>query len=80
MIALQIAELISVDGAQAVRLPDGFEFHGPGVSIRKAGEAVILEPIRPKTWPANFFEEIRIDDPAFVRPDQGSMSTAPSLE
>ncbi len=28
-------------------------------------------------WPEGFFEEIRIDDPAFVRPPQG---TAPAIQ
>jgi hypothetical protein len=32
---------------------------------------VILEPIKPSHWPKHIFETIRIDDPAFVRLDQG---------
>ena len=31
------------------------------------------------TWPREFFEDIRIDDPAFSRPDQGTMPPLPSL-
>lgn len=30
-------------------------------------------------WPANFFDEIRIDDPAFERPPQGELPSAPKL-
>ena len=31
------------------------------------------------TWPQDFFEDIRIDDPGFSRPDQGTMPPLPSL-
>lgn len=68
------------DGAtQAVRLPAGFEFTTREVTIRRDGEAVILEPIRPTSWPEDFFESIRIDDPAFARPSQDSMPPAPEI-
>jgi antitoxin VapB len=65
--------------AQAVRLPAGFEFATHEVSIRREGEAVILEPIRSTAWPEDFFASIRIDDPAFARPPQGSMPPAPEI-
>lgn len=32
-----------------------------------------LEGKPPPTWPEGFFESIRIDDPTFVRPDQGKL-------
>lgn len=66
--------------SQAVRLPSGFEFAAKEVAIRREGEAVILEPIKDAAWPEKFFERIRIDDPAFRRPDQGVMPVAPRLE
>src|SRR5262245_38672935 len=71
-------ELFRTDGTQAVKLPDGFHFEGDTVSIRREGEAVILEPLKPSTWPPGFFDHIRIDDPAFARPKQGSVPPAPS--
>jgi virulence-associated protein VagC len=74
-----IAEIIRSNGMQAVNLPDGFHFEGETVTIRRAGEAVILEPIKPTTWPPGFFQAIRIDDPAFARPEQGKVPDAPSL-
>jgi hypothetical protein len=40
---------------------------------------VILQPMKNAPWPATFFEDIRIDDPAFCRPDQGQMPPAPLL-
>ena len=74
-----IAELIVTDGSQSVRLPIEFRFEGESVSIRRQGEAVLLEPLKPKTWPEGFFEAIRIDDAAFVRPVQGAPPPAPTF-
>jgi|HubBroStandDraft_4_1064222.scaffolds.fasta_scaffold217951_3 antitoxin VapB len=45
------AKLFKHGGSQAVRLPKAFRFEGSEVSIRRAGDAVILEPIRPKRRP-----------------------------
>jgi len=77
---MKTAEVIDMQGVQVVKLPDEFRFDGPSVSIRKAGEAVILEPVKPETWPPRFFDEIKIDDPAFARPDQGVTPPAPTLD
>lgn len=68
------------DGTQAVMLPDEFRFEGDTVSIRREGEAVILEPIKSSAWPPGFFDTIRIDDPAFARPEQGRVPPVPSLD
>lgn len=42
---------------------------------RPAGQVcrviVLFDEAVPKTWPPGFFDEIRIDDSAFVRPPQG---------
>ncbi len=75
----QIARIIETDEGQTVRLPEEFRFHTHQVSIRREGQALILEPIKPTTWPEGFFESIRIDDPTFVRPDQGDMPPVPIL-
>ncbi len=40
------AKLFTHGGSQAVRLPKAFRFEGSEVSIRKEGDAVILEPMR----------------------------------
>ncbi len=69
------AEIVRSNGTQAVNLPDGFQFEGDRVLIRRDGEAVVLEPLKPSSWPPDFFERIRIDDPAFVRPEQGPVPT-----
>jgi antitoxin VapB len=49
------AKLFTHGGSQAVRLPKAFRFEGKEVSIRKDGDAVILEPLRsdrPRDWSA----------------------------
>ena len=55
---MKTTEVISIDGKQAVALPDGFHFDDVTVSIRKDGEAVILEPVKGGAWPVGYFEEI----------------------
>jgi virulence-associated protein VagC len=77
---MKTTEVISIGGRQAVTLPDEFRFTDATVSIRKEGKTVILEPLRAASWPAGFFEDIRIDDPAFARPPQGDTPAAPSFE
>ena len=77
---MKTAEVVEIGGEQAVRLPEEFRFDASVVSIRREGEAVILEPVKPAKWPDGFFEAIRIDDPNFVRPDQGRTPPIPSLE
>ena len=46
------AKLFQHGGSQAVRLPKAFRFEGSEVTVRRDGEAVILEPVkhrRPRT-------------------------------
>ena len=40
------AKLFRHGGSQAVRLPKAFRFEGEEVTVRKEGDAVILEPVR----------------------------------
>ncbi len=73
------ALIIDLDGTQTVRLPDEFRFSSATVSIRRDGQAVVLEPVKQAAWPVGFFDSIRVTDPAFLRPDQGQMPPAPVL-
>lgn len=41
----QRAKLFMHGGSQAVRLPKAFRFEGTEVSVRRVGEAVVLEPV-----------------------------------
>jgi virulence-associated protein VagC len=77
---MSTAEVVDMGGSQIVRLPEGIHLETGVVSIRQEGEAVILEPIKPRTWPDGFFEAIRISDPKFVRPEQGAAPPLPSLD
>lgn len=49
------AKLFSNGRSQAVRLPKEFRFEGTEVSVRREGDAVILEPIRPRIWPKGYW-------------------------
>ena len=77
---MKTTEIISIGGKQAVTLPDDYRFAGDTVSIRKEGDAVILEPVRAENWPQGFFESIRISDSAFARPCQPELPMAPSID
>jgi antitoxin VapB len=41
--------------SQAVRLPREFRFEGEEVLIRRAGDAVILEPVGKRKWPRGYW-------------------------
>ena len=77
---MKTVEIVETDNGQAISLPEEFRFATSTVSIRRQGEAVILEPVKPDNWPDHFFDDIRIDDPAFKRPEQGITPPAPSLD
>jgi antitoxin VapB len=77
---MKVAEILRADGCQLVKLPQEFQLEGDTVAIRRQGESLILEPIKSATWPQGFFDRIRIDDPAFVRPPQGQVPPAPKLD
>ena len=42
------AKLFAHGGSQAVRLPKAFRFEGSEVTVRRAGESVVLTPVRVK--------------------------------
>jgi len=58
---------------QTVRLPKGVHLPTPTVLVRQEGTSVVLEPAGATTWPVGFFDSIRIDDPAFERPEQAPL-------
>lgn len=41
--------------SQAVRLPKEFRFTTTEVSVRREGDAVILEPLRARSWPKGYW-------------------------
>ena len=59
--------------SQAVRIPKELRLEGKEVSIRRMGDGVLLLPLKATTWPEGFFENIRINDANFSRPEQGDL-------
>ena len=49
-VEMATADIIRGDGNQIVMLASEFQFAGDTVSIRREGDAVILEPVKPKDW------------------------------
>src|ERR1700684_1454434 len=47
------AKLFQHGGSQAVRLPKAFRFEGSEVTVRREGNAVILEPVKPSVPPTD---------------------------
>jgi virulence-associated protein VagC len=65
---VQTVKILKTSTGQAVPLPAEFQFETPTVSIRRQGDAVILESVRPDQWPLDFFDDIQIADSGFARP------------
>ncbi|WP_367870757.1 antitoxin [Luteolibacter sp. Populi] len=53
--------------SQAVLIPKELRFKATEVSIRRLGDGILLTPVKAATWPTDYFESIRIDDPGFER-------------
>jgi antitoxin VapB len=52
------AKIFTNGRSQAVRLPREFRFEGKEVAIRREGDAVILEPVGKRKWPAGYWQRI----------------------
>jgi len=67
-------QVINSGDGQLVRVPEEFRLASSEVTIRREGNTLVLEPVfvHSADWPVGFFQEVRIDDPAFERPPQGS--------
>jgi antitoxin VapB len=55
--------------SQAVRLPKAFRFTTDEVTIRKVGEALILEPAPRRGWPAGYAASFGNLPEDFERPE-----------
>jgi hypothetical protein len=88
IIELTLQEQHAVDGCSEPRLIDPrtqkayvlveAEVFGRFREFIAEGEGI--ETLRPTKWPDGFFDQIRIDDPAFVRPPQGETPPSPSFD
>jgi len=75
------AKLFMNGRSQAVRLPKEFRFEGAEVSIRRAGNAVVLEPVSKREWPKGFFESMQFqEDEGFELPDDPPAPDAKPLD
>ena len=71
MVKIMETATVFFDGdCQSIRLPKSVCLPA-NVFVRQDGESVVLEPIKPKSWPEGFFDCIHVNDPAFERPEQG---------
>ena len=52
------AKLFQNGRSQAVRLPRAFRFAGDEVTVRREGDAVILEPVRKRAWPKGHWAHV----------------------
>lgn len=52
------ARLFRNGRSQAVRLPKEFRFEGTEVSVRREGDAVVLEPVVTKAWPRGYWRRL----------------------
>ena len=76
-ISEMITTIFMIGGSQAVRLPREFRLPGRLAKIRRWGDGILLEPIKPSKWPKGYFEKVKIKDSAFERQPQGDLSPAP---
>ena len=53
------AKLFKNGRSQAVRLPKEFRFPGDEVTLRRDGDAVIMEPVRKRAWPRGYWQRLR---------------------
>jgi len=52
------AKLFRNGRSQAVRLPKAFRIQGDEVTVRREGDAVILEPVRKRAWPRGYWARV----------------------
>jgi antitoxin VapB len=77
---MDTARVFTNGRSQAVRIPLPYRLRDKVVTIRREGEALILEPLKPSAWPPGFFDAIAIADPLFVRQEQGAMPPVTALD
>ena len=77
---MHTAKVFANGRSQAVRLPKGFRFAAKEVSVRRDGEAIVLEPIKGRAWPRDLWRRIRVSDPAFKRAAQGKLPARAALD
>lgn len=67
-----IAKVFKSGNSLALRLPRELNPVEGEMHIEPQGERWVVTPGKPREWPENFFETIRIEDKTFCRPEQGA--------
>ncbi len=67
-----ITKVFKSGNSMALRIPKELEPSEGEMRIERKGNSWVVEPVASKSWPRNFFKKVRIEDPAFVRPEQGA--------
>ena len=63
-------------GVSSRQLAEEFQLPGRLAKIRRWGDGILLEPIKPSKWPKGYFEKVKIKDSAFERQPQGDLPPA----
>lgn len=73
------AKIFRKGNSQAVRLPKGYRFgtEAREVSIRREGDLIVLEPMRGKEWPQEFWQAFEGMPEDFERPSQHTQGLEP---
>jgi antitoxin VapB len=58
------ARLFTIGGSQAVRIPKAMRLKGENVTIRKLGEALVIEPVVADQWA--WLDDLSPIDPDFM--------------
>ena len=66
-----ITKIFKSGNSMAMRLPKELNAREGEISITRQGNRWIVEPVKSRKWPKDFFKKIRISDPDFKRPEQG---------
>jgi hypothetical protein len=75
---MKVADIVCANGAQLVKLPEEFHLEGDTVPSGARATLSFWNQSSRLGGPPAFFEDIRIDDPAFASPRQGEVPSAPS--
>ena len=67
-----VTKVFKSGNSLALRLPKELKAKPGEMKILQEGERWIVTPIKPREWPAGFFESIQLEEPEkFERPPQG---------
>jgi antitoxin VapB len=77
---MTIVKIFKNGNSQAVRLPKGYRFGSETreVSIRREGELILLEPVRVKEWPEEFWRAFEGMPEDFERSSQHAQEREPA--